>query len=160
MISYPDLMELNHRIQVHLVHHLTDLGLPPQRLLVLRRLHYSSVPLTMTQLGKTYLSVAKTRGNPSAAATSFVDQCERRGLLIRSRDKEDRRKVYVNITQKGRKLVEQVDSIVKAFVQSQIDLASHPFTQVQLTSSETDTPSLENSEEGLGKPGPCSKFEE
>ena len=70
-------------------------------------------PVIQRQLGEKLLS---SGGN----ITMVVDNLERRQLVRRSRDSEDRRLITIHLTSEGRRLIERifpehVDSIVEAF---------------------------------------------
>lgn len=54
--------------------------------------------------------VSKKMGHSTAAATGLVDRLEKLGYVIRVRKDGDRRKVYVELTQKGHELVEEIRS--------------------------------------------------
>jgi DNA-binding MarR family transcriptional regulator len=54
------------------------------------------------------LELSKRVGMASATAVPALDSMEKRGLLKRRRDPEDRRKYYVGLTDKGRRLVDKL----------------------------------------------------
>ena len=54
------------------------------------------------------LELSKRVGMASASAVPALDNMEKRGLLKRRRDPEDRRKYYVGLTDKGRRLVDKL----------------------------------------------------
>lgn len=54
------------------------------------------------------LELSKRVGMASATAVPALDNMEKRGLLKRRRDPEDRRKHYVGLTDKGRRLVDEL----------------------------------------------------
>jgi MarR family transcriptional regulator, organic hydroperoxide resistance regulator len=54
------------------------------------------------------LELSKRVGMASATAVPALDNMEKRGLLKRRRDPEDRRKHYVGLTDKGRRLVDKL----------------------------------------------------
>ena len=54
------------------------------------------------------LELSKRVGMASASAVPALDNMEKRGLLKRRRDPEDRRKHYVGLTDKGRRLVDKL----------------------------------------------------
>ncbi|MBN2467834.1 MAG: MarR family transcriptional regulator [Deltaproteobacteria bacterium] len=57
-------------------------------------------------LGKIGQELLVSKGN----ITPIVDHLERDGLVIRDRDREDRRKMWVRLTVKGRELFEEIVS--------------------------------------------------
>lgn len=69
--------------------------------LLLGFLSHENRPLTMTE-------VATRMRHTTAAATGLVDRLEKLSLIAREGGKEDRRKVFVNITPKGVELVGQI----------------------------------------------------
>jgi len=69
--------------------------------LLLGFLSHENRPLTMTE-------VATRMRHTTAAATGLVDRLEKLSLIAREGGKEDRRKVFVNITPKGVDLVGQI----------------------------------------------------
>jgi len=54
------------------------------------------------------LELSRRVGIASTTAVPALDSMERRGLLKRTRDPKDRRKYYVNLTDEGRQLVENL----------------------------------------------------
>src|SRR5580693_4312764 len=54
------------------------------------------------------LELSKRVGMASASAVPALDNMEKRGLLKRRRDPKDRRKYYVGLTDKGRRLVDKL----------------------------------------------------
>ena len=54
------------------------------------------------------LELSKRVGMASATAVPALDNMEKRGLLKRRRDPKDRRKYYVGLTDKGRRLVDRL----------------------------------------------------
>jgi DNA-binding MarR family transcriptional regulator len=54
------------------------------------------------------LELSKRVGMASASAVPALDNMEKRGLLKRRRDPKDRRKYYVGLTDKGRRLVDRL----------------------------------------------------
>lgn len=62
----------------------------------------------------TMSSIAKKMGHSTAAATGMVDKLEEMELIVRIHAANDRRKIMVKITQKGKDLVEKMrTNIVK-----------------------------------------------
>lgn len=79
--------------------------LSPAQVLCLRVL-MDEGPLTPSQLARRlYLS--------HGTMTWMVDRMEARGLVARSRDKSDRRKVTVSLTEEGRRTAEQVPMVLQ-----------------------------------------------
>ena len=54
------------------------------------------------------LELSKRVGMASTTAVPALDSMEKRGLLKRRRDPKDRRKYYVGLTDKGRRLVDKL----------------------------------------------------
>ena len=94
--AYLDAVTLSEAIQTR-IWHAAELTLAQAR--VLRRL--AKEPRSLGQLG-TDLRLAP----PSM--TRLADRLEERGLIARSRDAEDRRKVLVTLTAEGRRLVSAI----------------------------------------------------
>lgn len=62
-------------------------------------------------LGVTVQTIAGQCDFPHANATRTIDRLEKRGLLIRLRDKTDRRRVMVRLTVEGNKMVRELDAV-------------------------------------------------
>ncbi|MDD4052032.1 MAG: MarR family transcriptional regulator [candidate division Zixibacteria bacterium] len=62
-------------------------------------------------LGVTVQTIAGQCDFPHANATRTIDRLERRGFLIRLRDKVDRRRVMVRLTVEGKKVVRELDAV-------------------------------------------------
>ena len=71
-------------------------------LLILHKV--SLQPQTMTQ-------IAQLIGISSAAITGSIDRLEKQGYTHRSYDPGDRRKIYVDITGKGKRLLEELETL-------------------------------------------------
>lgn len=56
----------------------------------------------------TMSNIAKKMGHSTAAATGMVDKLEEMGYISRVHAANDRRKIMVKITEKGKKLVEKM----------------------------------------------------
>jgi DNA-binding MarR family transcriptional regulator len=94
--AYLDAVTLSEAIQTR-IWHAAELTLAQAR--VLRRL--AKEPRSLGQLGTDLLLAP-----PSM--TRLADRLEERGLIARSRDAEDRRKVLVTLTAEGRRLVSAI----------------------------------------------------
>lgn len=62
-------------------------------------------------LGVTVQEVAGQCDFPHANATRTIDRLEKRGLIIRLRDKTDRRRVKVRLTVEGKKMLLALDAV-------------------------------------------------
>ena len=81
-----------------------DRPLTPEQWAVLKILDGSG-------LGVTVQAIAGQCDFPHANATRTIDRLEKRGLLIRLRDKTDRRRVMVRLTVEGNKIVRELDAV-------------------------------------------------
>lgn len=71
----------------------------------------------------TMTDISKKMGHSTAAATGLVDRLEKLGYVQRLHASDDRRKVMVQITRKGRELVERIrEDIVGSLVDLMQDL--------------------------------------
>jgi DNA-binding MarR family transcriptional regulator len=80
---------------------LSDFGLTVPQFLVLRSIRRREQHLTMSNLADETLQRCAT-------ITGIVGRLVRMGLVRRQRDKQDRRRVLVELTPRGRKLVDEV----------------------------------------------------
>jgi DNA-binding MarR family transcriptional regulator len=71
------------------------------------------------------LELSKRVGMASATAVPALDNMEKRGLLKRRRDPEDRRKHYVGLTEKGRRLVDKLLPKIEEMVLESLDGITH-----------------------------------
>jgi MarR family transcriptional regulator, organic hydroperoxide resistance regulator len=67
------------------------------------------------------LELSKRVGMASATAVPALDNMEKRGLLKRRRDPKDRRKYYVGLTDKGRRLVDRLLPKIGAMIFETLD---------------------------------------
>ena len=67
------------------------------------------------------LELSKRVGMASATAVPALDNMEKRGLLKRRRDPKDRRKYYVGLTDKGRRLVDRLLPQIGAMISETLD---------------------------------------
>ncbi len=82
-----------------------NFGLTSPQLLLMRAIKVSP-KLTIRQLS--------TSSNMSqATATSILDRLEKRGLIVRERDKSDKRKVHAIITEQGEEILEQAPQLLQ-----------------------------------------------
>lgn len=87
-------------VHSHLAPHLADHALTTGQFGVLEALHHLG-PMHQVDIGRKLL---KSPGN----ITVVLDNLERRALVERKRDPSDRRKLLVNLTAAGRKLIDRV----------------------------------------------------
>ncbi len=78
--------------------------LTPEQWMVLRILDAAG-------LGVTVHEISRQCDFPYANATRTIDRLEKRGLIIRLRDKTDRRRVMVRLTVEGKKIVRDLDAV-------------------------------------------------
>jgi DNA-binding MarR family transcriptional regulator len=71
------------------------------------------------------LELSKRVGMASASAVPALDNMEKRGLLKRRRDPKDRRKYYVGLTDKGRRLVDRLLPQIGAMISDTLDGITH-----------------------------------
>ncbi|WP_146593471.1 MarR family winged helix-turn-helix transcriptional regulator [Novipirellula galeiformis] len=95
-----NLLRIGDQLENRLSRHFREHGLTLSRFNVLRSLVLAERPLTCGEIGERMIQIVP-------AITSLVDHLEKQGLVKRQRCTEDRRVVYVSVTQKGRKLADQ-----------------------------------------------------
>ena len=110
--SFIKLMRAADSVSSRVNDHLRDNGLTVSQFGVLEALHHLGV-LNQSDLAQKLL---KSTGN----LTTVVDNLVKRGLVERRRCTEDRRVVYIHLTEEGRSLVAailpgHVDGVVAAF---------------------------------------------
>ena len=90
-------------IHSHKLAHLHDITGPQLGCLLVVK---ENGPLTSGNIAKkVYLSPSTVVG--------IIDRLERKELVVRNRDRKDRRQVYVSITQKGEKLIADTPSLLQ-----------------------------------------------
>jgi MarR family 2-MHQ and catechol resistance regulon transcriptional repressor len=80
--------------------HLTSNGLTISQFGVLEALYHLG-PLSQKQIGQ---KILRSSGN----ITMIIDNLEKRSLVVRKRDKADRRVFIVHLTDKGNKLISKI----------------------------------------------------
>lgn len=98
--TYVHLMRATNRATSRIHQHLKEDGLTHSQFAVLEALHHLG-PLSQGQLGRKIL-----RSN--ANLTTVVDSLEKKGLVTRDRSADDRRRVTVQLTGSGAKLIARV----------------------------------------------------
>ena len=98
--AYIKLSRASGTLDAQLASNLARLGVTTGQLGVMEALMHLG-PLTQTELGRKLL---RSGGN----VTTVIDNLERRGLVERQRNPDDRRVVTVTLTGTGRELIEQI----------------------------------------------------
>lgn len=103
-----------------------DFGLTSPQLLLLR---------SVDESGKqTIRQLSKQANMSQATATSILDRLEARGLIIRTRDIVDKRKVHAKLTEQGKILLAQAPQLLHQDVIEQLESLA-PWEQTLLLSS-------------------------
>lgn len=76
--------------------------------------------------------ISKKMGHTTAASTGLVDRLEKWGFATRAHSVEDRRKVFVSITRKGRAIVDKVKHEMTAEVEELLGALSAEETRMWL----------------------------
>ncbi len=95
--AYVKLMRASEAVTARLHRHLTDIGLTMTQFGVLEAL-YSLGPLSQREIAR---KILRSSGN----ITLVIDNLERRGMVKRTRNKEDRRSYAVDLTAAGRRSI-------------------------------------------------------
>ncbi len=98
--AYIKLSRASSTIDARLATNLARLGLTTGRLGVMEALMHLG-PLSQGELGRKLL---RSGGN----VTTVIDNLERRNLVVRTRNRDDRRVVRVDLTKAGRRIIEKV----------------------------------------------------
>lgn len=80
-------------------------GLTPSQLIVLQIIAFDGKALPST--------VAKAARLTQATVTSLVDKLVEAALVVRQRDTEDRRRIWIHATEKGRKLLAESPDLLQ-----------------------------------------------
>lgn len=84
-----------------------ELGVPARESHLLSYLR-SYAPCRVGELGRVF-------GLKRSTLTSMLDRLERRGLLLRTLDGEDRRSLLVELTRRGKPLADRINTLVDRF---------------------------------------------
>jgi MarR family 2-MHQ and catechol resistance regulon transcriptional repressor len=98
--AYVKLMRASESVSTRIHQHLAGVGLTISQFGVLEALHHLG-PLSQTEIAK---KILKSTGN----ITLVIDNLEKRGLVKRERDPEDRRYYAVRLTADGKKLIASI----------------------------------------------------
>lgn len=69
--------------------------------------------------------LADALGVNKSAITVKLEKLEKKGLIYRERDKEDRRNVYLYLSEKGKKVYEEVETKIESFVSKYLNELDH-----------------------------------
>ena len=94
------LTTINKKIHLDFARHLESFGLTVPQMFVLRILGTEN-DLSISELSKRV-------GLTNSTVSGIVDRLEKEGYVQRQRDEKDRRVVYVKLTEKSRKLKQQI----------------------------------------------------
>ena len=95
-----NLLRIGDQLENRLSRLFRERGLTLSRFNVLRSLILANRPLTCGEIGERMIQLVP-------AITSLVDHLEKQGLVKRDRCTEDRRIVYVSVTEKGKMLADE-----------------------------------------------------
>ena len=98
--AYIKLVRASESVTSRVIRHLDDDGLTVSQFGVLEALYHLG-PLSQRELAQ---KILKSGGN----VTMVIDNLEKRGLVKRERDSEDRRLYRVTLTPSGRKLIKNI----------------------------------------------------
>jgi DNA-binding MarR family transcriptional regulator len=96
------LVRTNDQLQIHFARLFRQYGLTPSQYNVLRILRGEGSPLPILEIAERTVTVVP-------GITGLVDRLEAAGLVARERSSEDRRVVYVALTDKAAKLLAKID---------------------------------------------------
>lgn len=97
-----NLMRTNDRIQIHFARLFRKFGLTNSQYNVLRILRGEGKPLPILEIASRTVTVVP-------GITGLIDRLEKAGFVRRERCEEDRRVIYVAITEEGLKSLAQID---------------------------------------------------
>ena len=100
MNTYTKMMRASNSVTMGMHKHLADHRLTVSQFDVLEALYHLG-PLCQRDIGN---KILKTSGN----ITLVIDNLEKRNLVKREKDKNDRRYMTVNLTKKGKKLISKL----------------------------------------------------
>jgi DNA-binding MarR family transcriptional regulator len=96
------LVRTNDQLQLHFARLFRQYGLTPSQYNVLRILRGEGAPLPILEIAERTVTVVP-------GITGLIDRLEAAGLVCRERSAEDRRVVYVALTDKAAKLLAKID---------------------------------------------------
>ena len=98
-----NLFRTSDRIQIRFTRLFRDYGLTPSQYNILRILRGEGAPLKVLDIAERTITVVP-------GITGLIDRLERVDLVRRERSRQDRRVVYVAITERGLELLARLDS--------------------------------------------------
>jgi len=102
-----------HAIELHSRRLVENVGLTGPQLAVLRK----AAQLRRTPIG----GLARAVHLSQPTVTGILDRLERRGLLQRTRDEQDRRAVNISITTSGQELLDRAPSLLQDHFRTELD---------------------------------------
>jgi DNA-binding MarR family transcriptional regulator len=96
------LVRTNDQLQIHFARLFRQYGLTPSQYNVLRILRGEGAPLPILEIAERTVTVVP-------GITGLIDRLEAAGFVSRERSSEDRRVVYVALTDKAAKLLAKID---------------------------------------------------
>jgi DNA-binding MarR family transcriptional regulator len=103
-----NLLRTSDQVQCQFGRFLREFGITQPQYNILRILRGEGAPLPILEVASRMVAVVP-------GITGLIDRLEHSGLVERIRCERDRRVIYVNITEKARQLVQQLDEPVVAF---------------------------------------------
>ncbi len=102
-----NILRTNDQLQNRLGKFFREYGLTPSQYNVLRILRGEGQPMPSLEIGERMIQVVP-------AMTGLIDRLEKQGFVQRRRCHEDRRVVYVELTDKAKQLLAQIDGPLDA----------------------------------------------
>lgn len=99
--AFINFMRASLSVNSRLHKHYLEYGLTESRFGVLSTLYFNPAPLSQKEIASRLLTTA---GN----MTMVIDNLEKRGLIKRIPDSDDRRRINIELTKEGKKLIEDI----------------------------------------------------
>jgi len=114
-----NIVRTSDRMQIHFTRLFREFGLTPSQYNILRILRGEGAPLPILEIASRTITVVP-------GITGLIDRLETATLVKRQRCAEDRRVIYVALTEKGMKLVAQLDQPVARLHESLLGHLTRP----------------------------------
>ncbi len=102
-----NLLRTNDQVQIQFARHFRDFGLTPAQYNILRILRGEGQPLPILEIANRTVTVVP-------GITGLIDRLEQAGLVLRQRCQDDRRVVYVSLTDRANHQLAELDAPVLA----------------------------------------------